>query len=189
LYLPLLQGYQPSITLVLHTVADSGTVARSLRERVQQLDPDLAVTDLRTMHEHLKFALFPARAGAALLSGAGLLGVGLAVVGLYGLLVFVVRQRTQEIGIRLALGAAPRDVIMLVLRRSLVICAWGIGLGVAAAWFASMVLARVLYGVSAHDVVVFAGAPLVLLLVALAATLSPALTAGRVDPLVALRQD
>jgi len=108
---------------------------------------------------------------------------------LYGLLVFVVRQRTQEIGIRLALGAGPHDVIMLVLRRNLVICAWGIGLGFAAAWFASMVLARVLYGVSAHDVVVFAGAPLALLLVAVAATLSPALAAGRVDPLVALRQD
>ena len=189
IYLPLLQGYQPSITLVLHTGGDAGVVTGLVRERVQNLNPDLAVTDVRTMREHLKLALFPARAGAALLSGAGLLGVGLALVGLYGLLAFVVRQRRQEMGIRLALGAGRRDLITLILRRSLFICACGIGLGLAAAWIATTVLARVLYGVSPHDPVVFAVAPLVLLLVALAATVGPALAAARVDPLVALRQD
>ena len=189
LYLPLLQGYQPSMTLVLHIVADRGAVAQSVRESVQRLNPDLAVTDIRTMREHLGFALFPARAGAALLGGAGLLGLGLTIVGLYGLLAFVVRQRTQEMGIRMALGAGPGDVIRLVLRRSLWICARGIGLGFGLAWIASMVLARVLYGVNPHDAAVFGGAPLVLLIVAIAATMAPALAAVRVDPMIALRQE
>ncbi len=188
-YLPLLQGYQPSMTLVLHIVANRGAVAQSVRESVQRLNPDLAVTDVRTMREHLGFALFPARAGAALLGGAGLLGLGLTIVGLYGLLAFVVRQRSQEMGIRMALGAGPGDVIRLVLRRSLWICAWGIGLGFGLAWIASMVLARVLYGVNAHDAAVFAGAPLVILIVAIAATIGPALAAVRVDPMTALRQE
>jgi macrolide transport system ATP-binding/permease protein len=189
LYLPLLQGYQPSMTLVLHTVGDRSRVSQSLRSTVQRLNPDLAVTDVRTMHEHLGFALFPARAGAALLSGAGLLGLGLTMVGLYGLLAFVVRQRTREMGIRMALGAGRGDVIRLVLRRSLVICGWGIGLGCGVAWIASMVLARVLYGVNPHDATVFAGAPLVLLVVAVAATVPPVLAAVRVDPMTALRQE
>ncbi len=189
LYLPLLQGYQPSITLVLHVSADRGTVVQSVRETVQRLNPDLAVTDVRTMREHLGFALFPARAGAALLGGAGLLGLSLAIVGLYGLLAFVVRQRTHEMGVRMALGAGPRDVVRLVLRRSLLICAWGIGLGLGAAWIAAMLLAGVLYGVSPHDVAVFAGAPLVLLIVAVAATIPAALAAVRVDPITALRQE
>jgi ABC-type antimicrobial peptide transport system permease subunit len=174
---------------VLHIVADRGTVAESVRDAVQRLNPDLAVTDVRMMDEHLGFALFPARAGAALLGGAGLLGLGLATVGLYGLLAFVVRQRTQEMGIRMALGAEPRDVIRLVLRRSIWTCAWGIGLGFGAAWIASTLLARVLYGVGPHDAAVFAGAPLVLLIVAMAATIPPALAAVRVDPIIALRQE
>jgi putative ABC transport system permease protein len=189
LYLPLLQGYQLSMTLVLHISSDRATIAQSVRDSVQRLNHDLAVTDVRTMREHLGFALFPARAGAALLGGAGLLGLALAIVGLYGLLGFVVRQRTHEMGVRMAFGAAPRDVIRLVLRRSLWICTWGIGLGFVAAWIASMVLARVLYSVNPHDVAVFAGAPLVLLIVALAATIPSARAAVRVDPIIALRHE
>jgi macrolide transport system ATP-binding/permease protein len=189
LYLPLLQGYQPATTLVLHVAGEPEAAARAVRAAVQALNPDLAVTDVRSMREHLRFALFPARAGAALLGGAGLLGLGLAIVGLYGLLAFVVRQRTTELGVRIALGAAPRDVLGLIVRWSLGICVWGIALGVAAAWLASRLLVGVLYGVSPHDVVAFAGAPVILLIVALVATILPARAAGRVDPMVALRQD
>jgi macrolide transport system ATP-binding/permease protein len=189
LYLPLLQGDHASVTLLLHVAADPGTVVQAVRDTVQRINPDLAVTDVRTMREHLGFALFPARAGAALLGGAGLLGMGLAIVGLYGLLAFIVQQRTEEMGIRLALGAGSAGIIGLVVRRSLGICAWGIGCGFGAAWIASRLLAGVLYGVNPHDLAVFAGAPLVLLIVALSATMPPALAAVRVDPMIALRRE
>lgn len=107
-YLPSLQNFHSATTLVVHTSGDPHEYVQMVRSIVERLDPDLPVTDVRTMNEHLAFAMYPARTSALLFAISGALGLLLAMIGVYGLLTFVVRQRTREVGIRLALGPAPR---------------------------------------------------------------------------------
>lgn len=189
LYLPSLQNFHSAMTLVLHTSGDPRSDMQPVRSLVQKLDPDLPVTDVRTMNEHLGFALYPARVSALLFTISGLLGLLLAMIGVYGLLAFVVRQRTREVGIRIALGARSQDVVWLVARNALVLLATGLGLGLLAAYAATGMMASLLYGLDARDPLTFVAAPLFLLLTAVAATAVPARQASRVDPLVALRAE
>jgi hypothetical protein len=148
---------------------------------------DLPVTDVRTMNEHLGFALYPARISALLFTISGTLGLLLAMMGVYGLLAFIVRQRTREIGIRIALGAGSRDVAWSIARKVLVLLAPGLALGLLAAYAATGMMTSLLYGLDARDPLTFAAAPLVLLLTAIVATAVPTSQATRVDPVVALR--
>jgi predicted permease len=189
LYLPSLQNFHSAITLVLHTSGDPRNYTQLVRSIVGTLDPDLPVTDVRTMNEHLGFALYPARISAFLFTVSGTLGLLLAMIGVYGLLAFIVRQRTREIGIRIALGAGSQDVVWSIARKVLVLLASGLGLGLLAAYAATGMMARLLYGLDARDPLTFAAAPLVLLLTAIAATAVPARQASRVDPVVALRME
>ena len=117
-YLPSLQNFHSATTLVLHTSGDPHGYVQMVRSIVQKLDPDLPVTEIRTMNEHLAFAMYPARTSALLFTISGALGLLLAMIGVYGLLSFVVRQRTREVGIRLALGARSQEVVRLVVRKS-----------------------------------------------------------------------
>lgn len=188
-YLPSLQNFHPAITLVLHTSGDPRGYMQPVRTLVQNLDPDLPVTGVRTMNEHLGFALYPARVSALLFTISGVLGLLLAMIGVYGLLAFVVRQRTREVGIRIALGARSQDVLWLVARNALVLLAVGLGLGLLVAYAAAGMMASLLYGLDARDPLTFVAAPLFLLLTAVAATAVPARQASRVDPLVALRAE
>ena len=189
LYLPSLQNFHSAMTLVLHTLGDPRSYGQPVRSLVHKLDPDLPVTDVRTMNEHLGFALYPARVSALLFTISGVLGLLLAMIGVYGLLVFVVRQRTREVGIRIALGARSQDVVWLVARNTIVLLAAGLGLGLLAAYAATGMMASLLYGLDARDPLTFVAAPLFLLLTAVAATALPARQASRVDPLVALRAE
>jgi ABC-type antimicrobial peptide transport system permease subunit len=160
-----------------------------VRSIVQKLDPDLPVTDIRTMHEHLGFAMYPARTSAILFTISGALGLLLAMIGVYGLLTFVVRQRTREVGIRLALGARSQDVVCLVVRKSAWLVALGIGLGLSAAYATTGLMAGFLYGINGRDVLTFVAAPIFLVLAAAVATAVPARHVSRVDPIVALRTE
>jgi predicted permease len=187
LYLPSLQNFHSAITLVLHTSGDPRNYTQLVRSIVGTLDPDLPVTDVRTMNEHLGFALYPARISALLFTVSGTLGLLLAMIGVYGLLAFIVRQRTREIGIRIALGAGSRDVVWSIARRVLVLLASGLAVGLLAAYAATGMMAGLLYGLDARDPLTFAAAPLVLLLTAIVATAVPTHQASRVDPVVALR--
>jgi putative ABC transport system permease protein len=189
LYLPSLQNFHSAMTLVLHTWGDPRSYMQPVRSLVQKLDPDLPVTDVRTMNEHLGFALYPARVSALLFTISGVLGLLLAMIGVYGLLAFVVRQRTREVGIRIALGARSQDVVWLIARNTMLLLAAGLGLGLLAAYAATGMMASLLYGLDARDPLTFVAAPLFLLLTALAATAVPARQASRVDPLVALRAE
>jgi predicted permease len=189
LYLSSLQNYHSAMTLILHTSGDPRGYAQTLRSRVQRLDPDLPVTDVRTMNEHLGFALYPARTSAVLFAVSGVLGLLLAMVGVYGLLAFVVRQRTREIGVRMALGAGSRDVIWLVARKGASLLVWGLGLGLVAAYATSGLMSGFLYGINPRDALTFLAAPAFLLLAAVVATVMPARHASGVDPIVALRYD
>ena len=174
---------------VRHTASDPHGYMQAVREVVQKLDPSLAVVDMQTMDEHLGFAFYPARISASLLGLFSVLGLGLAMLGLYGVLAFMIRRRTRELGIRMALGAQKKDVIALVLRQGSVLVAMGAALGIAAAFAAARLVAGTLYGVSSHDPVTFAGVPVVLGAVALLAIWLPARKAARVTPTEALRYE
>ena len=188
-YQPLAQRHETGMTLLVRTGGDPAGYAPAVRREVQALEPNLPVTNSRPMTELLAMSLYPARMGALLLGGFGLLALLLASVGLYGVMSYSVSRRTREIGIRMALGAERRDVLRLVLREGMTLVAAGLALGLVAAFSATRLLAGFLYGVSTTDPSAFVAVAALLALVALAASLVPALRAARVDPLEALRYE
>jgi len=153
------------------------------------LDSSAAV-EAKPMSSALGLALLPSRAGAAMLGSIGILGLALASIGLYGILLYAVVRRTREIGLRVALGATPAQVIRLVLGQSLGLVAVGTVVGLALAWLGTRPLAMFLVpGLNAADPVSFAAVVGVLGVVAVAAATGPAIRALRVDPIVALRYE
>jgi predicted permease len=182
-----IQNFHAGMTLVLHVSGDPQSYVQTVRAIVQKLDPDLPVTDVRTMTDHLELAMYPARTSAVLFTMSGAIGLFLAMIGLYGLLTFFVRQRTREVGIRLALGAKSEEVVRLVIRKTAWLIALGTVFGLAAAYATTGLLARFLYGIDGRDPWTFAAAPIVLILAAVVASVAPARNVSRVDPLVALR--
>jgi len=187
LYLPLEQGYEGAVHLVAG--GDPQATLRLVRDAVRAIDPGLAAFSPRTISEHLGIALFPARMGAVLLGSFGLVVLVLAAVGIYGVAAYSAGQRTQEIGVRMALGAQRHHVLALIVGQGMRLVLTGLGLGVAAALALSQVLQSFLYGVSPTDPLVFAGISVMLAAVASAACYLPARRATRVDPAVALRYE
>jgi predicted permease len=175
--------------LVIHTASDPRQYTQPVRAVVRGLDPNLAVTDVQTMNEHLGFAFYPARMSASILGLFSLLGLSLAMLGLYGLLAFVIRRRTREVGIRMALGAQKKDVMSLVFRQGGVLVIVGVTLGLGGSYAATRLVAGMLYGVSGHDSFTFVVVSFLLASVALLAIYIPAQHAARVDPSVALRYE
>ncbi len=175
--------------LVIHTANDPHQYMQLVRAAVQRLDPNLAVPSVETMNEHLGFAFYPARMSAFLLGLFSLLGLSLAMLGLYGLLAFVVRQRTHEVGIRIALGARKHEVLSVVMRQGILLVGLGMTLGLSAAYAASRVVSGMLYGIAGRDLFTFAEASLLLAFVALLAMYIPARRATQVDPVAALRYE
>jgi putative ABC transport system permease protein len=184
---PLLQSYSSNMTLVVRTTGNPEALSAAIREQIQSLDPNLPVTQITTLAERVDFALFPARSGAALLGAFGLLALGLAATGIYGVIAYSVSQRTQEFGIRMALGADGVDVRRLVLREGLKVVLIGVTAGLALSLAAARLIAGFLYGVGANDPLTFVGVALLLTAVALLACYLPARRATKVDPMIALR--
>jgi predicted permease len=175
--------------LVIRTKGDPQQYTQAIRAAIQGLDPNLAVVSVETMDEHLGFAFYPVRMSASLLSLFSVLGLSLAMLGLYGLLAFVVRQRTREIGIRIALGARKFDILSVVMRQGILLVVLGMVLGLSAACAASRVVAGLLYGTSARDPLIIVEASVLLAFVALLAMYMPARRAAQVDPMAALRYE
>jgi predicted permease len=178
---------------VLHFLARAAgrpePITGAIRHTLDRLDPTSAI-EVRPMNQALTMALLPSRAGALVLGSAGALGLSLAAVGLYGVLLYTVSRRIREIGLRVALGATPAAILRLVLRHSMGLVGAGTAVGLAIAAVAVRPLAAYLVpGVSPGDPLNFAVVAGVLFLVALAATAAPALRALRIDPLTALRHD
>jgi predicted permease len=188
-YLPLLQNYSPNATLQVRTSGNPNAVLGTVRAQVQSLDRNLALTNIQTIGQILSDGLWAARMGAALLTLFALLALILASIGIYGVMAYSVSQRTQEVGIRMALGAQPGDVFKLVIGQGMILAGIGMAAGLAAALLLTRVLASLLFGVSPHDPVTFGGVTLLLGLVALLACYVPARRATRIDPLVALRYE
>jgi ABC-type antimicrobial peptide transport system permease subunit len=187
LFVPLLQDYDGSATLIVRTAESPATVAAALPPRLATLEARVPVFDVKTMDEHLRFALLPARLAASVLGLFGVVALLLAGLGLYGVMSYLVSQRSREMGIRIALGARPGDVVRLVVGQGMRLTVLGAVGGLVAAFGLTRLVSGFLYGISPTDPWTFAAVTLVLAGVALLACLLPARRAAAVDPNVALR--
>ena len=187
-YEPFAQAYEPDMVLLVRSAGDPRSILPSLTREARALDPELPV-EANTMAEHLGYALLPQRIGAAVLGVFGAVAALLAAFGLYGVMSYVVSQRTAEIGIRIALGARSRDVRILVVRRALALTLIGLGLGFVGAVAATRALAAFLVDVSPTDPATLLSVGVLFTTVALVASWLPARRAARVDPMRALRNE
>jgi putative ABC transport system permease protein len=174
---------------VVHTSTDPAGLIKPVMANIQRLDPNLALVGALTMSDAISRGLWAPRAGAALFGVFGLLGLGLAALGIYGVMAYMVAQRTNEIGIRMALGAQPGDVVRLVVGQGARLALAGIGLGVAAGLALSHLIAGLLFRIGAQDPITFSLVAATLGAAALVAAWLPALGAARIDPMRALRQE
>jgi predicted permease len=189
IYYSELQLYRGGITFVIQAAGDAAALAPVVRRELHALDPNLAVSSVRSYDEILSDAAAPYRVTATLVSLFGVLALTLAGVGIYGMLSYVVVQGTREIAVRIALGAEAPQVAARVVRRSVRMTAAGIVAGLLLIWPASRLVQRFLFGIAPSDPLSLALAAGVLLAVAVAASAIPAWRAARVDPMEALRYE
>lgn len=189
LYVPLLQDYRSNMILVARMSGDPEKMAHVVQATVASIDPQMPLFDIKTLEEHIGLSLFLQRMAATLLSIFGLLALSLAAIGLYGVMAYVVSQRTHELGIRISIGAQKMDVFKLVLSQGLALTVIGVLGGLLVALAVTRLTSHLLYGVSATDPITFTLVALLLIGVALVATFFPAHRATRIDPMIALRHD
>ena len=188
-YRPIEQQGNPDLTLLTRVAGDPRPVFTALREGAREVNSKVPVMQLQSLEERISVSLLLPRAGASLFGMLGMLGLVLAAVGLYGVIAYTTSQRTHEIGIRMALGAKPREILRLILRQGLILAGAGIAAGLAGALAMTRVLSVMLYGISATDALTFTGISLFLLLISVLASYLPARRAMRVDPMVTLRYE
>ena len=177
----------PAPVLLARTESDADALGAAMQRALRAIDPDLVFLEGRTLRDNVAAQLLPAQLLAAMLGAAGLVAVWLAAVGLYGVIAYAIARRTQEIGIRMALGATHREVLGLVVRQGAVLVGFGAALGAVAAFAAARATAGVLFGIDATDTLAWSGALVVLVAGGVVAHAVPALRAVRVAPSVALR--
>jgi putative ABC transport system permease protein len=177
------------MSYVVRSTASSSGLTPSVRRAIGSVDPQLALAQLRTLQDTLDRASAQMAFTMVLLAIAASVALMLGVIGIYGVMSYVVTQRTGEIGVRLALGAEPASVSRMIVRQGGLVAFGGIAIGLAAALAGSRLIESLLYGVSSRDPGVFATTTLTLLVVALLACWLPARRAARLNPLDALRMD
>jgi len=173
--------------IIARTAADAGALLAAMRREVLVLEPNAVFLDNQTMDAQVAANLLPARLAAQTLGLVGIVATLLAAIGLYGVIAYAVGRRTREIGIRIALGATPRNVLRMVMGQGLGIAGAGVGIGLVLSWVAARAIASALYGVGAADPAAWLSAVSVMLASAALANYIPARRAARVDPSVALR--
>jgi putative ABC transport system permease protein len=192
-FLPILNDYSAAtrrgVTLVVKTRDAAATYAGPMREAIRRADPSLAVFDVRTMESHLSDALLVPRLAGVLSAIVGGIGLAIATIGVYGVISFAVARRRREIGIRLAVGARPREVLMMILKQGLTLAFTGTAVGFFAALGVTRFAASLLYSVNPTDPMTFVVVPSLLMAVALLACLVPARAAARLDPVDVLRSE
>jgi predicted permease len=189
LYLPLQQGLDRGMFLVVRSSSEDAGLSAAIVREIHAVDPSVVVYGFRTMQDRLYDSLARQRFSSTMLGTFAFFALLLASVGLYGVMSYLVTQSTHDIGILLALGAQPENIIALVVRQGMQLTLIGILAGLSGAALLTRVIASLLYGVSTTDVATFVGVPVLLAVVAFAATVIPALRATSVDPLVALREE
>jgi putative ABC transport system permease protein len=189
MYLPYLQNPGRGVTVMVRASGDPLGVAAAVRAEIGRVHPDLPVSQIRTMTSEVSASLAEPRWNTILLALFASVALVLAAVGVYGMVSSAVEQRTREVGVRLALGAAPVDIVKILLKREFPAVVVGIAAGLGIALFATRLAAGMLYEVSAHDPLTLGLASLLLAVVGLAATVVPLRRAMRLPPIVALRND
>ncbi|HEX4379655.1 MAG TPA: FtsX-like permease family protein, partial [Candidatus Acidoferrum sp.] len=181
-------GAWPSHLLV-RTANDPATIAAAVTRIVHEVDPNVPINEVITVDGLLSRSLSPRRFAMVLIGVLASLALALSAVGIYGVMSYTVGQRTQEIGVRMAMGAQPRDMLALILGRGARLALAGVAIGVLGALALTRFLSSLLFGVAPKDPLTFAAVALLLFAVALAACYFPARRAMRVDPMVALRYE
>jgi predicted permease len=185
-YLPRLPGRR---TLVVRTSGDPRFLLDTIRREIQAVDANIAATDLETIEQYMALPLFPARTIGLLLGASGFLALVLTCIGLFGVISYMVAQRTHEIGVRMALGASPHGVLKLVVGHGLTMASIGLALGLAATFGLARFLSSLLYGIQPSDPTTLLGVSAGLIFIASLACYIPARRAMNVDPIVALRYE
>ena len=171
----------------MRSANDPGGLAAAVTGQIRAIDPDLPIYRLRTMGERVAASLSERRFSMLLLTMFAVLALGLAAIGVYGVMSYLVSQGTRELGIRLALGAAPHDLLRLVVRQGMAVAVAGVVLGLAGAFLLTRFMRALLFGVGANDPLTFAAIALTLAVVAFIACYVPARRAARVDPVTSMR--
>ncbi len=188
MYVPIYQSSRRDLSIVLRTSLPASVLEPQIRREIQSIDPGLPVFNVSSMNEVVDRSLSSRRFSAELVGGFASVALLLASIGIYGLLAYMVGQRSREIGLRMALGARRWDVLKLILRKGVVLAGVGIVAGVGIAAATTSMMASLLYGVHPHDLFVFVAVPLLLFAVAVLASCIPARRATKVDPMFALRE-
>ena len=188
-FVPFAQRDNIRVSLLVAHRGDTGGVVAAIRREVKALDPTMPVFDVKTMEQFMGRVMLAPRLSAMLAAPAGILAALIAAIGLYGVMAYSVSRRTREVGIRVAVGAAPADIIKMVMRQGLAMAGVGIAIGLVLALAGTRLIAILLFGVTPTEPVVFVGVPLLLAAVAAVACYVPARRAVRVDPLRALRAE
>lgn len=191
MYLPVEQApnIETSPTIVLRTTLDASAAATELRSAVEAIDRALPMDRVETMEQLVSGSVAPARFRTTILAGFSLLALAMAAIGIYGVMNYLVIQRTREFGIRLSVGASPGDVLRLVLARATILIAMGTGIGLGGSLLLTRLIQKLLFGTEPLDPLTFTAVPVLLALVALASSYIPARRATRVDPMIALRYE
>jgi putative ABC transport system permease protein len=188
-YFPYHQSPSNFMSLVVHTDSDPASMVPAIRNQVLSVDKDQPVSEIMTMEQRLAKSVASSRFVILLLSSFSILALGLAAVGIYGVMAYLVTQRTQEIGVRMALGAQERDVLKLVVGKGMVLAVIGTAIGLLASLALTRLMRSLLFEVTPTDWFTFVITSIVLLTVALLACYIPARRATKVDPLIALRYE
>jgi predicted permease len=188
LYLPFSQNYEPAMALFVRTGADPTGFVNTLRSEIRAVDKNLPIYNITTLSQVLENSLWEQRMIATLLVIFSFLALSVATIGIYGVISYTVTQRTQEIGIRMALGAQLGDVTKLIVRQGLIMAAIGISVGLAGGGLLTQLVSSFLYGVSPTDPITFAGISILMLIVTLVASFIPARRTARIDPTGALKR-
>jgi predicted permease len=188
-YFPDQQHPDNTMYLVARTSPDPAALSGAVVQEIHTVDPNVAVYQIRTMQERLYDSLARQRFSTLMLGAFAAFALLLAAVGVYGVMSYLVSRSTHDIGLRVALGARPGDILGLVLRQGMELAALGIGAGLIGALALTRMMASLLYGVTANDAVTFSAVAVILAVVAFAATVIPARRATSVDPIVALREE
>ncbi|HWX56034.1 MAG TPA: FtsX-like permease family protein, partial [Verrucomicrobiae bacterium] len=188
-YLPLFQSYTNGLVIHARVSGDAMTLAPLVEKTVHQLNPSLPVWDVSTLREHVQAVSVNSRIAGTSVGAFGLLSLVLAAVGIYAVIAYTARQRTREIGIRMAIGAQAGDIRRLVLSQGLRLTMMGLVLGLAVSFALTRFLRALLFGVTATDALTFVSVAVLLCVVALAACYIPARRAMKVDPVIALRYE
>jgi putative ABC transport system permease protein len=175
--------------LAIRTSGDTTSFVGAVRQIVHEVDPDQPVSNVATMADVLGVEAAQRRMGMIMLVAFAGLALLLASLGIYGVLAYFVTQHTNEIGVRMAVGASPLNILALVLRKGMGLTLLGVGIGLAASFVLTRLMSSLLFGVKASDPITFVSVPLVLAVVALIACLIPARRAMKVDPMIALRYE